>query len=112
MFGVGSYTYQYNTRDTFGFAMKSTYGEIDGKGVNIYKKPKTDKGIKNSAKGLLHVDNDNKLTECVTWDKEETSCLETVFKNGKIVKDQSLEEIRSNLKKRSKNFMETCLKSY
>lgn len=26
--GVGSYTYQYNTRDTFGFAMKATYGEI------------------------------------------------------------------------------------
>lgn len=26
--GVGSYTYQYVTRDTFGFAMKATYGEI------------------------------------------------------------------------------------
>jgi nicotinamide phosphoribosyltransferase len=28
VFGIGSYTYQYNTRDTFGFAMKATYGEI------------------------------------------------------------------------------------
>lgn len=28
VFGVGSYTYQYNTRDTFGFAMKATYGEL------------------------------------------------------------------------------------
>lgn len=27
--GVGSYTYQYNTRDTFGWAMKATYGELD-----------------------------------------------------------------------------------
>ena len=28
VFGVGSYTYQYVTRDTYGFAVKSTYGEI------------------------------------------------------------------------------------
>jgi len=26
--GVGSYTYQYVTRDTYGFAMKATYGEL------------------------------------------------------------------------------------
>lgn len=26
--GVGSFTYQYNTRDTFGFAMKATYCEV------------------------------------------------------------------------------------
>jgi len=30
--GIGSFTYQYNTRDTFGFAMKATYGEVAGKG--------------------------------------------------------------------------------
>lgn len=28
--GIGSFTYQYNTRDTFGFAMKATYVEIEG----------------------------------------------------------------------------------
>ena len=27
--GVGSFTYQFNTRDSFGFAMKATYCEID-----------------------------------------------------------------------------------
>jgi len=27
--GVGSYTYQYVTRDTFGWAMKATYGEVE-----------------------------------------------------------------------------------
>lgn len=97
VFGIGSYTYQYNTRDTFGFAMKSTYGEINGKGVNIFKKPKTDNGTKNSAKGLLHVDQNNNLSECVTWDKEKTSSLETVFLNGKLTKHQSLNEIRTRL---------------
>jgi nicotinamide phosphoribosyltransferase len=28
--GIGSFTYQYNTRDTFGFAMKATYVEVNG----------------------------------------------------------------------------------
>jgi len=40
VFGIGSYTYQYNTRDTFGFALKSTLCEIDGlniKSVRIRK---------------------------------------------------------------------------
>lgn len=30
VFGIGSYTYQYNTRDTFGFALKSTACIING----------------------------------------------------------------------------------
>lgn len=72
--GIGSYTYQYNTRDTFGFAMKATYGEIkhewegwQGENVwkethtkiearEIWKDPITDDGTKRSAKGLLRVD--------------------------------------------------------
>lgn len=51
--GIGSYTYQYNTRDTLGMAMKATYCEVDGKGIDIYKDPATDSGTKKSAKGLL-----------------------------------------------------------
>ena len=35
VFGIGSYTYQYVTRDTFGFAMKATYGEVNGKGLSL-----------------------------------------------------------------------------
>lgn len=29
VFGIGSFTYQFNTRDTQGFAVKATYGEIE-----------------------------------------------------------------------------------
>ena len=36
VFGIGSYTYQYNTRDTFGFAMKATWAMIDGEGLTTY----------------------------------------------------------------------------
>ena len=42
IFGIGSYTFNFSTRDTLGFAMKATYGEINGKGIKIFKDPKTD----------------------------------------------------------------------
>ena len=57
--GIGSFTYQYNTRDTFGFAMKATYGEVDGNGREIYKDPITDDGTKKSAKGLMKIELEN-----------------------------------------------------
>jgi nicotinamide phosphoribosyltransferase len=55
VFGVGSYTYEYVTRDTFGFAMKATAIEKDGKVIPIFKDPKTDSGMKKSRKGILAV---------------------------------------------------------
>ena len=94
--GIGSYTYQYNTRDTFGFAVKSTYGVIDGTAFNIFKDPKTDSGIKKSAKGLLRVNSDFSLSQEVNWD-EEGGLLESVFIDGKIVKEYTLSDIRSRL---------------
>lgn len=55
VFGIGSYTYQMNTRDTLGWAMKATYIEIDGVGRAITKDPVTDDGTKKSHSGLLKV---------------------------------------------------------
>lgn len=97
VFGIGSYTYQYVTRDTFGFAMKATYGVVDGEPRNLFKSPKTDNGVKFSAKGLLRVNEDLTLSECVTEEEEKTGLLETVFLNSKLVKETSLQEIRSRL---------------
>lgn len=102
--GIGSFTYTFNTRDTFGFAMKSTYGEVDGKGIEIYKDPKTDDGMKKSARGLLVVTEDSegkfKLVDRInsTFIKNIEDKLETVFKEGKMIKTQSLSEIRNKLK--------------
>lgn len=56
VFGIGSYTYQHVTRDTFGFAMKCTWAKVDGEGRDIYKDPKTGNGVKKSARGLLNVE--------------------------------------------------------
>lgn len=55
VFGIGSFTYQHNTRDTHGFAIKSTYTIIDETEIKVFKDPKTDDGTKKSAKGLLRV---------------------------------------------------------
>jgi nicotinamide phosphoribosyltransferase len=59
VFGVGSYTYQYNTRDTHGFALKATYAVVDGEESLLFKDPVTDDGTKRSARGLLLVHRDN-----------------------------------------------------
>jgi len=39
VFGIGSYTYQYSTRYSFGMAVKSTYGEVNGEPREIFKEP-------------------------------------------------------------------------
>ena len=99
--GIGSYTYQYNTRDTFGFAMKATYGEVDGVGREIYKDPITDDGTKKSAKGLIKIEQqegDYVLIDQVSWEEEKTGALQEVFKDGKLVKEFSLKEIRDRIK--------------
>lgn len=100
-FGVGSYTYQMNTRDTFGFAMKATYGEVNGVGREIFKDPITDDGTKKSKKGLLRVgqhENGNLFVQdqC-TWEEEGKWLLKTVFKDGLITRTTTLGEIRSKL---------------
>lgn len=95
--GIGSYTYQHNTRDTLGQAIKSTYGEVNGERREIFKTPKTDSGLKNSAKGLLRINADYTLSQGVTWKEEGEGLLETVFENGEIKKEYKLSEIRARL---------------
>ena len=99
--GIGSYTYQYNTRDTFGFAMKATYGEVNGKGRSIFKNPITDDGTKKSAKGLLQIYKDNEgklqLKDDCTWEEEKSGELKVVFSDGKLLIDDNLAAIRKRL---------------
>lgn len=100
VFGVGSFTYQYVTRDTFGFAMKATYIEVEGvdAGIDLCKDPKTGDGGKKSAKGLLRVDEvDGKLvlSDEQTREQEKGGKLITRFKDSKVYNKQSMSEIRS-----------------
>ncbi len=98
--GIGSFTYQYNTRDTFGFAMKATYVEVKGKGRAIFKNPITDDGTKKSAKGLISLFYENEnliLKDQCTLDEEKEGVLETVFKDGVLIREETLQEIRKRI---------------
>lgn len=101
VFGIGSYTYQYVTRDTFGMAMKATSGVINGQRVTISKNPKTDDGLKKSAKGLLCVDaieGSFALREDVTeWEESAEGELQEIFVDGIAQNIQTLQEIRERL---------------
>ena len=98
--GIGSFTYQYNTRDTFGFAMKATYGEVNGEGREIFKDPVTDDGTKKSAKGLMKITlaaGAYQLHDKVSWEEEQQGELKEVFRDGKLLVDYSLSEIRKRI---------------
>ncbi|HLP37089.1 nicotinate phosphoribosyltransferase [Lacibacter sp.] len=108
VFGIGSYTYQYNTRDTFGTAMKATYVVIGREGREIFKNPITDDGTKKSATGLLQVKKENGsyvLIDKVGWEEEQQSELKTVFKDGNLVKEWTLGEIRERIQRSNEVIM-------
>lgn len=100
MFGVGSYTFQCVTRDTFGFAVKATYTVVNGKPIAIFKDPKTDSN-KKSAKGLLCVGYDDTgeliLADDVSADEEKTGLLKRRFYNGQFFNLTTIDEIRARL---------------
>jgi nicotinamide phosphoribosyltransferase len=100
--GVGSFTYQFNTRDTFGFAMKATYVEVNGEAREIFKDPITDDGTKKSATGLLAVSRDAfgniALNDKVGWDLESLGLLKPIYVDGVFGEQTTLTEIRNRLK--------------
>lgn len=101
VFGVGSYSYQYVTRDTFGSAMKATWVEIDGVGRDIQKSPVTDSGLKRSATGRLAVlrsaDGELTLIQRATPGEEADSLLQPVWVNGRFLHKQSFADVRATL---------------
>lgn len=100
--GVGSFSYQYTTRDTHSIAIKSTSVTRSGTRMPIFKDPVTDKGkAKKSAAGYLMVSNGiggYSLDENVTAKQEDSGCLETIFKDGKLLRFQTLEDIRTRVR--------------
>jgi len=111
--GIGSYSYQYMTRDTLGSAVKATFGVVNGVGRGILKDPKTGDGGKKSAFGLLSVvdmagSGQEPLLELIDGEVDipaeaiyngqfDSGLLEPVFRNGKLLKFQTLSEIRMRL---------------
>lgn len=102
VYGIGSYWYQFQTRDTFGFAMKATHAVVNGEGRDLFKKPVTDTGEKFSATGRLSVQraiNTGKLfcIERATPEQEAASLLTPVWRDGVMLREQSFSDIRKLL---------------
>jgi nicotinamide phosphoribosyltransferase len=101
VFGIGSYTYQYVTRDTDGFAVKATFAKIGGTDKEIFKAPKTGDGTKNSAKGLVAVYKNAQgefyLKDQASWSDVYNCEFISVFENSKILNEVSLAEVRARL---------------
>ncbi|MBE6912913.1 MAG: nicotinate phosphoribosyltransferase [Ruminococcaceae bacterium] len=88
------------TRDTFSSCIKACYAEVDGKCYPVFKNPK-DGGFKKSQKGLCFVyEEDGVLKykdEYTSENIPEGNLLEPVFRDGKMLKDYTLDEIRQRL---------------
>lgn len=92
------------TRDSLGMAQKSTSVTIDGIEKDIFKDPVTDDGVKKSAKGrvTVHRRDDNLELDYEDSDKriekkDSFDFLEVVFKDGELVRTQTLSQIRDML---------------
>lgn len=116
IFGVGAFCFTamfegdkmiVNTRDTWGVAMKATYGIFGDKELMIYKDPKTDTdNLKKSHKGLIFVEKDGddfKVTDGLLQDtyneyrKTHEFALRPVFINGNMFNRESFTTIRERL---------------
>lgn len=109
--GVGSFSFQCIeeegelkpfTRDTFSSCIKATYCEIDDIPFSIFKDPK-DGGFKKSQKGCCIVFENNGSLEYkdgFTWNeacKDKNNLLQPIFKNGYMLKEYTLSEVRNIL---------------
>lgn len=89
------------TRDTFSSCIKACYAEVNGECYPIFKNPK-DGGFKKSHRGLcyIHMDENGEYV-CedgyTSKDIPVDNLLKTVFKDGKMIKEYTLDEVRQNL---------------
>lgn len=101
VFGIGSFTYEYVTRDSLCLAMKATAGYNQfHKLRNICKNPITDDGMKKSALGICGVFYDEATGELVLKDQRDSvndqGLLINRYYNGYIKHPISFERVRVN----------------
>lgn len=104
--GSGGGLLQKVNRDDLRFAMKASYIEIDGKGIEVFKDPVTQEGNynKKSKKGKISLYKDpggrlltlpiDQVEKADPWPY--TDMLELVYDKGELVRDHTLDEVRTN----------------
>jgi len=98
-FGSGGGLLMHVNRDTNRYAFKCSEVVVNGKPRDVFKNPVTDSS-KASKKGRLAlVKDENGLQTIAEKDLgEKENILQTVFEDGKILKEYTFEEIRENAK--------------
>jgi nicotinamide phosphoribosyltransferase len=105
--GIGSFTYEYVTRDTYGFAMKATAVRRNGEVIDIFKKPVTDSGEKTSLKGIPAVyrivESTEENPEYFVVDGQKPEALDNcayqlTYSNGYLLVDEKFETIRKRVR--------------
>lgn len=118
--GIGSFTYQMNTRDTLGYCAKAAWFEIkdgeDTKQLDVYKDPITDRdpttglSTKKSLRGMQFVYYNDSNEVCVKSQVSEEEAyssdnlLKTIYKNGVFSNQTTLTQIRENIDKLVSHF--------
>lgn len=97
IFGMGGALLQQLNRDTQKFAMKLSQVTINGEEIPVYKDPVTDHAKKSKAGRLdLIMKQDGYETIAVNGNhRAEQSVMRTVFENGELLVDDTLDEIRA-----------------
>jgi len=119
-FGMGGGLLQKNDRDTQMCAMICCAARVDGEWIDVYKSPVIynadnwepldpkvdDAGFKTSKKGRLELVRDIRSNEYITLNEKDARmykgrfgwefALETVYENGKMVKEFTFDEVRKN----------------
>ena len=96
-FGMGAELLQKVNRDTQKFAMKASAICINGEWKDVYKDPITDPG-KRSKRGRLALIKTEQGYQTITLDElgDQTNQLTPVFRNGELLKEWTLDEVRGN----------------
>jgi nicotinamide phosphoribosyltransferase len=104
-FGMGGALLQHMNRDTMKWAMKACASLVDGTWVDVYKDPVTDSG-KSSKRGRMSLFKSRLTGEFMTIrtdqgtiDSEWVDQMDVVFENGKLLREQTFDEVRAQSNK-------------
>lgn len=103
VFGVGSFTYEYRTRDTYGFAMKATAArDANDNIIEMFKDPVTDDGGKKSHKGIVAAycaaDGIYRHHDRLKPEDLDNCGFNKVWENGVLLIDEKFDTIRKRVR--------------
>jgi nicotinamide phosphoribosyltransferase len=106
-FGMGGALLQQVDRDTQKFAMKCSSAQVNGEWINVVKDPVTDSGKKSKAGRVTLWNSGGEWISAVNrpigWHDRAigdfVDALEEVYRDGKLVKEISFDQVKANARK-------------